>query len=213
MIGIITGMRAEARLVEGLTPLIASTGGHRHSTEQAVAALVKRGATRLVSFGIAGGLDPRLRTGDVVVSTLVRTVLGAALRSSETAPPLPLNPRVHITVGPVLGADRPLRSLADKQHAFRDSGALAVDMESDIVARSGLPFLVIRAIADDAGMALPSAVLAGLDETGRARAWPVLAALACRPSESMAVLRAALASRAALISLFRCRALLGADPV
>ncbi len=96
---------------------------------------------------------PGLAAGDVVLdgpATLV-AVLRHAL------------PDAHI--GPVLGSDVALASVAAKAAAGRD-GALAVDMETHIArkvaARHGLPYLVARVISDAADCTLPPAALAGM---------------------------------------------------
>ena len=66
-------------------------------------------------------------------------------------------------------------------------------MESHAVAAeavaAGLPFLVIRAIADPAGRALPAAALAGLSPDGGARPWAVLLSLLCRPDQLIGLVR------------------------
>ena len=61
------------------------------------------------------------------------------------------------------GATRIVATQADKARAWIDTGALAVDLESAVVARAaaaaGIPFLVLRAIADPATRHLPPARL------------------------------------------------------
>jgi adenosylhomocysteine nucleosidase len=88
-----------------------------------------------------------------------------------------------------------------------------VDMESHAVATvavaAALPFLVIRAIADPAGRALPPAALAGLSPTGEARPWAVLAALARRPGQLIALIRLIGDSAAGFAALGRAGSRLG----
>src|SRR3546814_7947035 len=92
-------------------------------------------------------------------------------------------------IGSVLGVDRPIGSTQDKAALFAETGASAVDMESHGVAMAaataGLPLLVLRAIADSAGTALPRAVLHGLAPDGRQRPLAVAAALLLRPWEQI----------------------------
>ena len=66
-LAVVTGLEAEARIARraGLDALAA--GGGPGAATRAADDLVRRGATALLSFGIAGGLDPALRTGTVVV--------------------------------------------------------------------------------------------------------------------------------------------------
>jgi hypothetical protein len=69
----------------------------------------------------------------------------------------------------MLTARRVLSSAAAKQEAYARSGAIAVDMESAViateVAAAGLPFICIRAVIDEAHHEIPGADLA--DESGR----------------------------------------------
>jgi len=78
MLGIITGMVSEARIF-GSDALVVSAGGHAKATRDGIANLIARGADRLVSFGIAGALDPTLKPGDLIVASAVRTVQGERL--------------------------------------------------------------------------------------------------------------------------------------
>jgi hypothetical protein len=70
-------------------------------------------------------------------------------------------------------------------------------------AAAGLPFIVVRAVADPARRALPPAALAGIGQDGRRRPLAVLLRLALRPLDIGDVLRLAGDSRAALRSLGR----------
>ena len=65
--GIVVGLAAEARVARPLGWPIAIGGGTVAGAEAAAERLVREGVTALVSFGIAGGLDPALRPGTIVV--------------------------------------------------------------------------------------------------------------------------------------------------
>src|SRR6185437_16644110 len=73
--------------------------------------------------------------------------------------------------GDILGATEPAASPEGKAALFRATGAVAVDLESHLVAaaaeRARKPFLVLRAIADPALRALPPAAVNGLDARGK----------------------------------------------
>ena len=79
---------------------------------------------------------------------------------------------------------------------------LAVDMESHVVAKvareHGLPFLVVRAVADTAAMTVPNAALAGVGPAGETRVFAVLERAAVVPGEWLTLLRLAGAHRKAL---------------
>jgi adenosylhomocysteine nucleosidase len=106
---------------------------------------------RLVSFGIAGGLDPDLDIGTVIDATRVVDETGSVLWEG---PPL----GVHAArPGTILGASRIVDRPEERERLREASGADAVDMESGPLARSGRLAGCIRAISDT-----PSRELAGL---------------------------------------------------
>jgi adenosylhomocysteine nucleosidase len=102
-----------------------------------------------------------------------------------------------------------------KAELARATHAVAVDMESgavgEVAASAGVPFLVLRVIADPQALAIPPAALAGSDEFGRP-IWPALAsALFQRPRDGLALLRVAMHVRTALASLRRVAVVLGSE--
>src|SRR6202040_3593731 len=125
-------------------------------------------------------------TGDIILSTEVidddrRWLSGDRLRLQITA----LARDLGVTEGPGLGAQMVLATKADKQRAWRETGAIAVDLESVVVARAsaalGIPFVVLRAIADPATRELPPAALVPLDDDGKPALARVLASVMRRP--------------------------------
>ena len=72
-----------------------------------------------------------------------------------------------------------------KQRLHANTGALACDMESHAVAaaaeEAGVPFLVIRAVADPVGQAIPDWVLGNITEAGDPRYGAILAGLLKNP--------------------------------
>ena len=211
-IGVITGMASEARLMRGLGVEAIATGGDPRATRAAIADLIGRGADRLVSFGIAGALDPGLQPGDLV--------LGAAVHMPE-GERLPVDQKwlvqlaTHLPtarIADIAGSSAIVATAERKATLHRDTGAVAVDQESHWVAEAvhadRVAFVVIRAIADRAGDSLPPAVLAGLDAQGRPRPLAVLAALLRNPGQIGALIRVALQTRKALRTLLRSRAAL-----
>lgn len=201
MLGIVTGLKAEADILRDLGMLLASGGGHQAHTRSLIEEMKRAGATHLASFGIAGALDPGLKSGDIVLASQVICPDGRV----RTAEPLET---AFFRKGKVWGAAKPILTAQEKYSLFHKSGALAVDTESHLVAESGLPFFVVRAIADRADQDLPKAVLNGLDENGKAQLGPILAALFLDPFQLPGLVRAGMASRIALKALLGCRGLL-----
>ena len=159
----------------------------------------------LVSFGMAGGLDPALHAGDLV---LAARVFAAGGRRFDGDAAWLERVRSHLArahVGAVEGSSVALAEPATKQALHKRHGALAVDMESHGVAaaaaESGIPFIVLRAIADPSNCPVPAAALAGISERGAVRPMAVAAHLVQRPAELRALFALAGHSRAALAAL------------
>ena len=71
MLAVITGLTAEAHIARRLGLPVQAGGGTPEGAEAAAEALVAAGATALLSFGLAGGLDPTLRPGDILIPDAV----------------------------------------------------------------------------------------------------------------------------------------------
>lgn len=200
-----SGLAAEARIARAAGFQVVVGAGDPERT----AALVTTAAPQarcLVSFGVAGGLAPHLRPGDVVVSTEVvvdgqRWQSGPGFQSEALA----MATRLGAVVGPVYGAADIIATEKDKRRAWEDTGALAVDLESAIVARTaeavGIPFLVLRTIADPATRELPPAALIPLRADGMPALCRVLAEVARRPRQLGALVGLARETRRALAAL------------
>jgi hopanoid-associated phosphorylase len=179
-LGVVTGMRAEAALVRRHTPLVASTGGRMLAADTKATELLERGATALMSFGIAGGLAPDLSPGTLVIGTAV-LVRHAVIAADERWCARLIAALPDARAGLVLGGDRVLGAATQKAGLFARTNALAVDLESGGVARAaqtaGVPFVALRAIADPAARDLPPAALIGLKASGGIAFGAVLASL------------------------------------
>lgn len=183
------------------------------------AVLAKRVAAdyrAVVSIGIAGGLDPNLVPGDVVLASGV----AADGRRFEADPRIVAalaailaKPGLRTTVATLAGVERAVMSTAAKADLRSLTGAAVVDMEShvaaDFAARHGLPFAAIRVVCDPAERSLPDVVASALKPNGEPDIAAVLAALARGRVHVGALVRLARDSSAAFSSLARCCALLG----
>src|ERR1700744_2876811 len=70
-IGFVTGLTAEAKLLEKTGFLVAAGGGWPEGAHRAAERLIGQGAEALVSFGLAGGLEPDARPGTLLVPKAV----------------------------------------------------------------------------------------------------------------------------------------------
>lgn len=221
-IGIIVGMTAEAERVAAAghpaadRPLVFVAAADARRAREGARLLLDQGIQGLFSFGLAGGLEPALGTGAVVLADAAVSPEGVRLETDAAwlrrlASLLAHYPRV--TLGGIAGAERAVATTAEKAALRQLTGAVAVDMESLAAARAardaGVPFMALRVILDPAGATLPSSALAGLGPDGRARALPVLARLLSRPWEVPSLLALGRDNRRALAVLGRLAADLG----
>jgi len=172
-IGVVVGLRAEARIARRLGWPVAVGGGTPAGADRAARALITNGARALVSFGLAGGLSSALRPGDVLVPEAV-LVEGAHLSCDAT-----LAARLGgMTPHRLLAGTAIAATAADKDHLWRMTGAHAIDLESGAVAlvatAEKLPFAALRAICDPAERNLPPAARLALDHAGVIGVWRVL---------------------------------------
>lgn len=187
--------------------------------------LARQGVGALLCFGVAGALDPALRCGDIVLASEVICAQPLALQLPGMRPTaLPALARVRtgqswrsqlaaalsrhgaVLERPMLTSSELICEAHDKMRLFRETGAVAVDMESAAVGvianLHGLPFMVLRVIADTAEDALPAVLrsIAGVEAGAPSwaswlplltapTAWPGLARMGRRYQRACAVLR------------------------
>lgn len=206
----VTGLAAEAKIFRRLGWPAVAAGGDAARTAAAIAGIIAEGASGLVSFGIGGGLDPALASGSLVLPLAVRDEAGVRLAVDAAwhgAVAAALSRAgIAVATGEVLGAAAIVAS-AERKRALCRTGAVIADLESHHVARAaaaaGLPFLVLRAVADPAGHGVPPAAQAGLDAAGHAALGPVLLSLLRQPAQLPGLLRIAAETATALRALRR----------
>lgn len=213
---VIVGMTAEARIARAGPWPVAVGGGQAAGAEAAARAMLAQGATGLVSLGLAGGLAPGLPAGTVIVPVAIRDgdrvfptdpTLSARLGGLATDGPAPRGPATdgREAGGPagciILGVAHPVATVSARARLWRDTGAVAADMESGAVARvaaaAGVPCAALRVICDPAERDLPPAALLALSAEGRISLARVIASVLRHPGQLPALLRlSADASRA-----------------
>ena len=183
--------------------LVAVSGMGGAAAVGAAGALVDAGATALVSWGLAGGLDPRLQSGTICLPSVVVSRDGATFATDvhwREILAAAISQHLRVVSGTLLTSAAAIEDVAAKAAAFAETGAVAVDMESagvaQIAASKRLPFVAVRAIVDTAGDTLPPAVLAAGTE-GRMRFARLLFGIVRSPREIAAVMRLAQRYRAA----------------
>lgn len=208
---VVVGLAFEARIAAGPGVQVICSGDGRHLA-RSLAAAVRNGCGGLVSFGVAGGLHPDLQAGDCIVAS---AVLSGASR-------MPTDPRwsqnlidtvPDAVLGVLAGVPAPVATADAKRALHQRTGAVAVDMESHIVAsvavNHAIPMAAIRVITDPAGRALPKSAIGAMRPDGTTDFAAMTRLLLKNPWELPTILRTALDARAARASLRRGRQLLG----
>jgi len=105
----------------------------------------------VVIAGLAGGLAPDVRPGEVVVATEVRDDTGSLVLSGAAVLAGRLADAGHpVLLGPIVTTSRLVGGAAERA-ALAAAGAIAVDMESAPVARTlgaRVPVAVVRIVVD-----------------------------------------------------------------
>jgi adenosylhomocysteine nucleosidase len=163
-----------------------------------------------MSFGIAGGLDPALDAGALVVADgvvlpdgrRVETDFGWRHRLLED-----LGPVIGPVGGDLVGSDDAVLDEQQKKALRGKSGAAAVDMESHAVARvaaeSGIPFLVVRAVSDTFRHGIPAWVPGTIRADGRPGWTAVVSGMLSHPGDLATLLRLRETSEKAMATLRR----------
>jgi hopanoid-associated phosphorylase len=212
---VVTGAAFEARIVAGEDVSVICSGGDPFQLRSRLGALDPNGFRAVISFGLAGGLDPALRPGDLIVANPVIAnggtwhatpplahALTSALRANESM------------VRSLAGVDAPVMDVADKTALRTTTGAAAADMESHIVAGfahdNKRPWASVRVICDPAQRGLPPLAQQALKPDGGIDYAAVLGSLARDPLQVPALIRTGWDTAIAVAALRRARRLLGA---
>jgi nucleoside phosphorylase len=223
-VGVVTALASEARALGPSLPrggtiplselallgggsLLAVSGIGRAAAEAAARALIESGVSALITFGMAGGLDPALKPGSVVLPRELISSEGkryAACQSWREGVASAVSPLRAVTEGNLLTSAYAIDTPAEKAAAFHRTGAVAVDMESaavaEVAAQHNLPFIAARVIVDTAADRLPRAVVAA-SRGGRVHFGRLLAGMVLAPREIAALFGLAQRYRIAMRSL------------
>ncbi len=163
----------------------------------------------LLVVGLAGGLDPKLKTGDAIIYDCCFKAQAEDRGVNSREKPTPREENVSIACDAGL-AEQIAEVLRDgglpcargagvtvgcaiteaesKLELGQRYGAVAVDMETYQVlatcAQFGLPAAALRVVADEAGSKLPD-FNRGLKADGGINHWRILSALLARPANSV----------------------------
>src|SRR3979490_727298 len=133
---IVTGLVQEARIAAGPGMTVICSSSDPQQLRALLTVFDPLTIRGVISFGVAGGLDPTLKSGDVVVATEVlsgdaRWLAGLALNEDLIAT-VALGRR-RVVRGGLAGVEKVVAARAVKAALRSETGAAAVDMESPIV--------------------------------------------------------------------------------
>jgi adenosylhomocysteine nucleosidase len=223
--GVVAALEFEARSLgdPGDGSLISVSGIGAANAARSARALVAAGAGALLSWGVAGALDPALACGAAVLPAEVLRepgeLGGATLQRFETCRGwrerllVALQGQARVVSGTLLTSAAMATTAARKASLFHQTMAVAVDMESaavaEVAAEHGLPFIALRVILDTARDSLPGSVMRAFGAQAaaprrRRPAWPLLWPLLITPAEWGPVLRLAARYRVARHALVDC---------
>jgi adenosylhomocysteine nucleosidase len=212
---IVTGLVQEARIAAGPGMTVICSSSDPQQLRALLTVFDPATIRGVISFGVAGGLDPTLKSGDVVVATEVlagdaRWLAGLAL-NDDLIESVALGSR-RVVRGGLAGAEQVVAAKACKAALRSETGAVAVDMESHIAAayaaEAGLPFAALRVIADPASRALPVLARAAIKPNGEIDLRKVLRGVARNPLSLRALVSTGIDFNRALRTLRGCRGFL-----
>ena len=169
------GVTLHSGVLDGHSVLITEGGIGKVNAAMTTAALIAAGATQVIFTGVAGGVHPELRVGDIVVSSdclqhdVDVTALGyelgvipgealsweadAALREVALASARELE-NVRAVEGRIASGDQFVASREKVTWLWETFGAACAEMEgaavAQVCAKHNVPFVVIRSVSDTA---------------------------------------------------------------
>jgi nucleoside phosphorylase len=132
----------------------------------------------LIASGFCGGTKDELQPGDLVID------------ENKSTPELSRKARAVLTdaiVGKIYSADRVIDPTADRYEIGREHGAIAIDMETETIARicleQSVPLLILRVVSDSPSAPFPAPpnVLFSLEKQ-RTDYFPLLRYIVRKPS-------------------------------
>ena len=203
---VVVGLVFEARIAAGPGMRVICSGDGRTLASSLANAiketrLHEHGCEGLISFGVAGGLDPFLRPGTCVVGSTIVSVNGS-IKTDPSWSEILLRKIPGAVRGAIIGVPAPVARPEDKRALYEQTGAVAVDMESHTVARLAskheLPMAAIRVITDPAVRSLPACAVSAMRPNGTTDVLAMIRSVLARPYEIANCCRITVSVRASM---------------
>jgi nucleoside phosphorylase len=189
-IGFVTGINSEAKILKSSNAIVFCSNMKPENVAMGTNRLINKGADAIISFGLAGALDPTLKPGSIIIAPQVLT---------PSYKKIPCNPLLGskifnlkknkrgIYFKPILGSNRPITSQSEKRKVFKESKAAAIDMETHIAAQTArkrkIPFFTIRSICDTADQDLPDIISVATKNKKKLNLFEIFRFVLGKPSE------------------------------
>jgi len=221
---IVTGLVQEARIAAGPGMIVICSSSDPMQLRALLATLDSSTFRGVISFGVAGGLDPSLKTGDIVVATevmagdtkfLADMALNEEMIASAMLKRWSPTRRRRVVRGGLAGVERVVAAQSCKAALHSETGAAAVDMESHIAAAyaasAGIPFAALRVISDPAHRALPALAQSAIKPNGDIDMRTIVRGVVRDPRSLRALVWTGIDFNRALRSLRGCRGFLTSE--
>ena len=212
---IVTGLVQEARIAAGPGMTVICSSSDPQQLRALLTVFDPATIRGVISFGVAGGLDPTLKSGDVVVATEVLAGAGRWLAGFSFSEDLIAGVglgRRRVVRGLLAGAEELVSARHVKAALHSETGAAAVDMEShiaaDYAAKARLPFAAVRVISDPASRAMPALASSVIKPNGDIDLRKVMHGIVRDPLALLDLVSTGLDFNRALRSLRGCRSFL-----
>ncbi|HLI99449.1 MAG TPA: phosphorylase [Bradyrhizobium sp.] len=212
---IVTGLAQEARIAAGPGLTVICSSSDPQQLRELLTVFDPTTIRGVISFGVAGGLDPALKSGDIVLATEVLAGdtrwLADLVLNEDVIANIGLGRR-RLIRGRLVGAEQLVAARHLKEALHSETGAAAVDMESHIAAayavEARLPFAALRVVSDPAHRALPPLAMTAIKPNGSIDLGKVLSSVARDPRTLLDLVSTGLDFNRALRSLRGCRGFL-----
>lgn len=214
VLGILTGLEIEAVLARKIPNALVTCAAARPRRARALARrMITKGATCLMSFGVAGGLSPEAPIGTTIIATHVVSATGswncdpAWIERLTTLMP-------YAALGGVWGSETLIPTAEEKKALFEQTHCLSVDMESqcaaEFAAEAGIPLIAVRVVCDSAAMNVPPLVMDAVKEDGSTDVGRAVISLLRYPTQIKSLIHVQRGVSRALQKLDACATLLAA---
>jgi adenosylhomocysteine nucleosidase len=201
----VVGLQFEARIADGICTRVVCRGDVP-SLAASLARAITKGCHGLIRLGVAGGLSPDLPPGACVIGSEILCGTTRLMTDRNWSQNL-LQVIPDSIYGKIVGVPDPIAYPETKRALYQNTGAVAVDMESHVVASiaaaNGLPFIAIRIITDPAKRVLPKVALAAMRPNGTINFAAMLRSLMKHPDDLGLLIQTAHDAFAALATLSR----------